>query len=84
MRKSIPIDVNPTRTIEIDAAIVALGLGLEVERFRQLMEQHKITLLCERGTGADAGLTRASFYHAGQRVRLVVDGDGNLVPDPGA
>ena len=81
MGKSIPTDVNPTRMIEIDAAIVARGLGMDVARFRQLMDQHKITLLCERGTGADAGLFRASFHHAGRRVRLVVDGDGHPVPE---
>jgi hypothetical protein len=47
------------------------------------MEDRKITLLCERGTGEDAGLYRASFYLDGKRVRLVVDGDGNPVTDPG-
>jgi hypothetical protein len=45
------------------------------------MEDRKITLLCERGTGEDAGLYRASFYLDGKRVRLVVDGDGNPVVD---
>jgi len=80
MGKPISIGVNPTRVIEIDAALVAPGLGLDVARFRQLMEQHRITLLCERGTGADAGLYRASFHHAGRRVQLVVDGDGKPVP----
>ena len=84
MGKPISIDVNPERVIEIDAALVAPGLGLDVARFRQLMEQHRITLLCERGTGADAGLYRASFHHAGRRVQLVVDGDGNPVADAGA
>jgi hypothetical protein len=81
--KSIPVDLNPTRAVEIDGALVARGLGLSIEQFRQLMEDRKITLLCERGTGADAGLYRASFYLDGKRVRLVVDGDGNPVTDPG-
>jgi hypothetical protein len=40
------------------------------------MEDRQVTLLCERGTGEDAGLYRASFYYAGKRVRLVVDADG--------
>lgn len=44
-----------------------------------LMEQRKITVLCELGTGEDAGLYRASFYHEGKRVRLVVDREGNPV-----
>lgn len=80
MGAPIPIDVNPAHAIEIDAALVAGGLGLGIAQFRQLMDDRKITVLCERGTGADAGLYRASFYHAGKRVRLVVDGTGVPVP----
>lgn len=81
MGATIPIQVNPANEIEIDAALVADGLGIAVADFRRLMEQHKVRVLCERGTGADAGLVRASFYLAGRRVRLVVDGEGNPVPD---
>ena len=80
MGKTIPIDLDRPPVMEIDGAVVARGLGLEVAEFRQLMDQRKITVLCERGTGADAGLYRASFYHEGKRLRLVVDGDGHLVP----
>ena len=80
MGKPIPIDLNPERAVEIDGALVAAGLGLALAEFRQLMEQRKITTLCERGTGEDAGLYRASFYHEGKRVRLVVDADGNPIP----
>ena len=83
MGKPIAIDVNPSRAVEIDAAPVAAGLGLEIAEFRRLMEQRRITVLCERGTGTDAGLYRASFYHGAKRVRLVVDGDGRpLEPQP--
>jgi hypothetical protein len=60
-------------------ALVAPGLGLALADFRQLMAHGKITVLCELGTGEDAGLYRASFYHEGKRVRLVVDGEGNPV-----
>ena len=81
MRKVIPIAVNPSHTIEIDGALVARGLGLDLSSFQQLMEHRKITVLCERGTGEHAGLFRASFYHHGTRVRLVVDGDGLPVTD---
>jgi hypothetical protein len=77
MGKPIPIDLTPSLTVEIDGALVARGLGLAVADFRQLMERRKIAVLCERGTGEDAGLYRASFYYEDRRVRLVVDRDGN-------
>ena len=75
--RRIDIAVNPE--VEIDAALVADGLGLEVDEFRRLMEQRKISVLCERGTGEDAGLYRASFYHGQRRVRMVVDASGTPV-----
>lgn len=81
MSKSIPITLSSSTNVEIDAAIVAEGLDLAVPRFRELMQQGKIAVLCERGTGEDQGLYRASFYHAGKRVRLVVDSDGNPVAE---
>ena len=77
MARPIPIELNPTRAVEIDGALVARGLGLEVEVFRKLMDDRKLTVLCERGTGEDAGLYRASFFYGDRRVRLVVDADGN-------
>ncbi len=79
MARSIPIELNPSTTIEIDGVFVARGLELAPDRFRQLMEDRKITVLCERGVGEDSGLYRASFYHDGRRVRLVVDANGRRV-----
>ncbi len=79
MGKSIPVELNPSNHVEIDGTLVARGLGLALVDFQQLMEHRKVTVLCERGVGEDAGLYRASFYHDGKRVRLVVDGDGNPV-----
>jgi hypothetical protein len=80
MRKSIDIDVVPSQVVEIDGALVALELGLEVAEFRKLMDDGRIAVLCERGKGEDAGLYRASFYHRGRRARFVVDGNGEPVP----
>lgn len=79
MARPIPIELNPSTTIEIDGAFVARGLDLAPAEFRQLMEDRKITVLCERGIGDDEGLYRASFYHEGRRVRLVVDGQGRRI-----
>ena len=49
--------------------------------FRRLMEQGRISTLCERGVGEDAGLYRASFYYGDRRARLVVDASGTPVTD---
>lgn len=79
MGKQIEVAVNPSHDVAIDGALVAHALGLEVEAFRQLMDDRKIGVLCERGTGEDSGLYRATFYHEGRRARLVVDGEGRIV-----
>ena len=80
MAKTIPIALAQAPQIEVDGALVAQGLGLDVQAFRQLMDERKIAVLCERGTGQDEGLHRASFYHGTRRVRMVLDRDGALVP----
>jgi hypothetical protein len=63
-------------SIEIDAVLVARELQLGVDEFRRLMADGRISVLCERGTGEDAGHYRASFYHGTRRARLVVDANG--------
>jgi hypothetical protein len=71
--------VAGTPAIEIDAALVAPPLGLTVAEFRQLMDQRRITVLCERGVGEDIGRYRASFYYGDRSVRLVADAAGQLL-----
>ena len=63
-------------------ALVAPQLGLRVAEFRQLMDQRRITALCERGVGEDTGRYRASFYYGDRGVRLVVDAAGRLLAPP--
>ena len=79
---AIPIQLESERAVEIDGALVARGLGLETDAFRKLMQDRKVTVLCERGTGEDAGRYRASFYYADRRVRLVVDAHGVPIGPP--
>src|SRR5690606_26034042 len=62
MGNPIPIELNPVNEVTVDAALVAAGLVLEFAEFRRLMDERMITVLCERGTGPDAGLNRASIY----------------------
>ena len=70
-----------TPKIDIDGAIVAETLGLDVAKFRQLMADEKIPVLCERGIGEDAGRFRASFYYGKRRARFIVDANGRIVEE---
>lgn len=69
----------PAAAVEVDGVQVAAGLGLDVDLFRQLMEDRKVAVLCERGIGADAGRLRATFYFGGRRFRAVIDGHGRIL-----
>lgn len=66
-------------SVEVDAELIAPGLGLDVASFRRLMADQHIAVLCERGTGPDVGQVRGTFYYRGRRVRIVVDADGHPV-----
>lgn len=65
--------------IEIDGALVARNLGLAPDEFRQLMEDRKVAVLCERGVGEDAGLYRATFYYRERRFRAVLEPGGRIM-----
>jgi hypothetical protein len=65
--------------IEIDAEFLAKGLGLSVAEMRDLMRAGAITSRSERGIGGDAGLYRLTFFHAGRRLRLIVDSEGRVI-----
>ena len=79
MPKDIAIELAGAAEIGIDGTRVAQGFGLDVDTFRRLMDERAVTLLCERGTGEDAGLYRATFYHGTKRARVVVDRQGRFV-----
>lgn len=65
--------------VQIDAAVVASGLGLAPESLLAGMRDGKVTSLSETGVGDDAGLFRLTFFCANRRLRLVVDGSGIIV-----
>lgn len=66
--------------VEVDARLVAEGLGLDPVQVPAMIEDRRIATLCERGTGEDAGLFRFTFYYRGQRFRLVTDAAGEPLP----
>jgi Family of unknown function (DUF6522) len=65
--------------VQIDAAIVAEGLGIALALFRKEMQSGRITSVCERGIDADQGRHRITFFTAHRRFRLVVDERGTIV-----
>lgn len=71
---------EPPPAVEVDARLIADGLGLDPAQVPAMLADRRIATLCERGTGEDDGLFRFTFYHRGQRFRLVTDADGEPVP----
>ena len=65
--------------VQIDAAVVADGLGIALPVFRKEMQSGRITSVCERGIDADQGRHRITFFSAHRRFRLVVDEGGTIV-----
>lgn len=64
---------------EVDAAVVADGLGIALPLLKQQMQAGKITTLSERGIDADNGRHRLTFFSEHRRLRLIVDGRGRII-----
>jgi len=65
--------------LEIDASIVAEGLGIALPRLREGMRAGTITSISERGVDADQGRHRLTFFSEHRRFRVVVDASGAIV-----
>jgi hypothetical protein len=65
--------------VQIDASLIAEGLGLALPIFRQQMQAGRITSLSERGTDADLGRHRLTFFSKHRRFRLVIDDSGAII-----
>lgn len=63
----------------IDACVIAEGLKLESDAIQKLMQQGRVTSLCERGTGEDEGRYRLTFFFGNRRFSLVVDEAGGII-----
>ena len=64
---------------EVDASIVAEGLGLALPDLKAGLRAGRITTLAERGTDADLGRHRLTFFSERRRLRLVIDERGAIV-----
>ncbi|KRQ99576.1 hypothetical protein CP49_40900 [Bradyrhizobium valentinum] len=65
--------------VQIDASIVAEGLGLAPSLLREEMRAGRITSLAERGIDADSGRHRLTFFSEHRLFRVVVDETGTIV-----
>jgi Family of unknown function (DUF6522) len=65
--------------IEIDAAIVAEGLGIVQGQLMERLRDRTVTSLCERGIDEDSGRYRLTFFSENRRLRLVVDQSGTII-----
>lgn len=65
--------------VQIDAAIVADGLGVTLPLLQQGMRAGSITSLAERGVDADQGRHRLTFFSAHRRFRVVIDASGAII-----
>ena len=65
--------------VEIDASILAEGLGIALPRLREGMRAGTITSISERGVDADQGRHRLTFFSEHRRFRVVVDASGAIV-----
>jgi hypothetical protein len=65
--------------VQVDAAVIAEGLGITLPLFRKEMRAGRITSVVERGIDADRGRHRITFFSEHRRFRLVVDEDGTIV-----
>jgi hypothetical protein len=65
--------------VQIDASIVAEGLGLALPLLQEAMRAGRITSLSERGVDEDAGRHRLTFFSEHRRFRVVVDETGAII-----
>ena len=65
--------------IEVDARVLARGLGLDAVSLQEFMREGRITNLCERGVDNDLGRYRLTFFYGNRRLRLVVGQAGNVI-----
>ena len=65
--------------IQVDATIIAEGLGVDPSLVQDRMREGKITSLCERGIDEDHGRYRLTFFSENRRFRVLLDQSGNVV-----
>ena len=65
--------------VQIDASVIAEGLGIALPALRRQMQAGEITSLSERGIDADMGRHRLTFFSEHRRFRLIIDEGGAII-----
>lgn len=65
--------------VQIDAAVIGEGLGIEPSLVQSRVREGKITSRYERGIDEDVGCHRLTFFTESQRLTLIVDDAGNVL-----
>ncbi|MCF8470114.1 MAG: hypothetical protein K9G30_04970 [Parvibaculum sp.] len=66
-------------TFTLDAALIGNLLGIPARDVPQLMREHAITSLCEKGEGSHQGEFRLSFFFRNCRARLNITDSGRVL-----
>ena len=75
---TVPVELE-NKVVEIDASVIAEGLGIALPLLREQMRAGKITSQSERGVDDDIGRYRLTFFSAHRRFRVVVDEGGAII-----
>jgi hypothetical protein len=65
--------------LQVDATVVADGLGVSPPVLMRKLRDGEITSVCERGIDDDEGRHRLTFRTANRRFRIIVDTHGTIV-----
>jgi len=65
--------------IQVDARVVAKGLGIEPPQVMAGLRDGEIQTLSEKGVDEDAGRYRLTFFSRTRRFRLIVDENGTIL-----
>ena len=65
--------------VQIDATIVAEGLGIAPSLLLEQMRTGKVTSRYEHGIDADSGRHRLTLFSGHRRFRLVIDESGAII-----
>ncbi len=65
--------------IEVPADVIAEGLRIEPQSIHSLMQNGRLTSVCEKGINSDANRYRLTFFFKNRRFQLIIDSQGTIL-----